>query len=164
MIITKETDYALRILRVLSNEQKYTMAEISANEMIPTSFAYKILRKLDKAGIVQVTRGFLGGCQLNKDLAGVSLYDLMVAIGEKGVLSACMAPAYSCPWRERYGTCNVHNSLSTLQRNMIAELNAISLKYLLSGELCPHGKEHPCNMRTEFTQKQHKSNGVKSSR
>ena len=36
MIITKETDYALRILRVLLDGEKHSVAEMSETELIPT--------------------------------------------------------------------------------------------------------------------------------
>ena len=45
MIITKETDYALRILRVLLDGEKHSVAEMSETELIPNQFAYQILRK-----------------------------------------------------------------------------------------------------------------------
>ena len=49
MIITKETDYALRILRVLLDGEKHSVAEMSETELIPNQFAYQILRKLSAA-------------------------------------------------------------------------------------------------------------------
>ena len=39
MIITKETDYAMRILRVLLDGEKHSVAEMSETELIPTQFA-----------------------------------------------------------------------------------------------------------------------------
>ena len=56
MIITKETDYALRILRVLMDGEKHSVAEMSETELIPNQFAYQILRKLS-AGNLGVSRG-----------------------------------------------------------------------------------------------------------
>ena len=61
MIITKETDYALRILRVLLDGEKHSVAEMSETELIPNQFAYQILRKLSAGNLVQVSRGALGG-------------------------------------------------------------------------------------------------------
>ncbi len=109
------------------------MPQISEREMIPVQFSYKILRKLDRAGLIEVTRGPGGGCRLIADLETVSLYDLMLAIGEKGELSPCMEPTYSCLWREKYGTCKVHGRLMELQEKMVTEMKSISLKQLLSG-------------------------------
>ena len=64
MIITKETDYALRILRVLLDGEKHSVAEMSETELIPNQFAYQILRKLSAGNLVRVSRGALGGCAL----------------------------------------------------------------------------------------------------
>ena len=75
MIITKETDYALRILRVLLDGEKHSVAEMSETELIPNQFAYQILRKLSAGNLVQVSRGALGGCELSCDLDATSLYD-----------------------------------------------------------------------------------------
>ena len=41
MIITKETDYAMRILRVLLDGEKHSVAEMSETELIPNQFAYQ---------------------------------------------------------------------------------------------------------------------------
>ena len=94
MLITRETDYALRMLRVLLDGEKHSAAEMSETELIPMQFAYQILRKLSAGELVQVSRGAAGGCRLSCDLRGVSLYDLMAVMGEHDVLCACMEPGY----------------------------------------------------------------------
>ena len=94
MLITRETDYALRMLRVLLDGEKHSAAEMAETELIPMQFAYQILRKLSAGELVQVSRGAAGGCRLSCDLRGVSLYDLMVVMGEHDVLCACMEPGY----------------------------------------------------------------------
>ena len=42
LLITREADYALRILRTLSEGGLVTAAEITQRELIPRQFAYKI--------------------------------------------------------------------------------------------------------------------------
>lgn len=103
MIITKETDYALRILRVLLDGEKHSVAEMSETELIPNQFAYQILRKLSAGNLVRVSRGALGGCALSCDLDATSLYDLMGVVGERGILCACMEPGYECRWQDKHG-------------------------------------------------------------
>ena len=68
MIITKETDYALRILRVLLDGEKHSVAEMSETELTPPQFPYQILRKLPSGNLLRVSRGALGGCALSCDL------------------------------------------------------------------------------------------------
>ena len=97
MIITRETDYALRILRALMDGQLHTVGELAQGELLPQPFAYKIIKKLCKAGLVQITRGAAGGCRLSAGLSQVTLYDLLLALGEPSAIAACMEPGYACP-------------------------------------------------------------------
>ena len=47
MVITRETDYALRILRALLDGKLHTAGQIAQDELLPQAFAYKILKKPD---------------------------------------------------------------------------------------------------------------------
>lgn len=57
MLITREIDYALRILRRLSDNKLHVMRDLCEKEIIPQKFAYKILRKRKKAALIKATRG-----------------------------------------------------------------------------------------------------------
>ena len=50
MIMTRETDYAVRILRALSCGERMTVRQVCDLELVPVQFAYKILKKLEKQG------------------------------------------------------------------------------------------------------------------
>ena len=123
---------ALRILRALLDGKLHTAGQIAQDELLPQAFAYKILKKLEKAGLVEVVRGTAGGCRLSADLTGTSLYDLMKAMGERGNLSSCMDPAYQCPWRSCHGGCTVHCKLAEIQNKLDEELRAHSLQEILT--------------------------------
>ena len=58
MTMTRESDYAVRIMRALSHGSLKTVKEICGEEAIPTQFAYKILKKLSNAGLIQIIRVF----------------------------------------------------------------------------------------------------------
>lgn len=133
MVITRETDYALRILRALLDGELHAAGEIAQSELLPQAFAYKILKKLEKAGLLEIRRGTAGGCRLTADLDQTSLYDLMLAMGERSDLSACMEPDYQCPWRSSHGGCGVHCKLLEIQRKLDAELRSHSLREILAG-------------------------------
>ena len=45
-MITRETDYALRLLRTLRDGERRTAAEAAERELVPQSFAHKILKSL----------------------------------------------------------------------------------------------------------------------
>ena len=134
MLITRETDYALRILRSLSVGECFTVGELAEREELPQKFAYKILKKLEKAHIVKITRGAGGGCRLDCDLKTVNLYDLIGAVETNARLTSCMACGYECEWRGRYGVCTIHNQLSKVQAAMDEEMRSRSLYWILFGE------------------------------
>ena len=134
MILTKETDYALRILRAVSDGSQKSIVRIAKEHLIPQQFAYKIVRKLHRAGILSVARGAEGGCRLQTDLHELSLYELMEAMNEVTLLSACMQQGYQCNWRERNKQiCQIHQRLSFIQKNLDNELKSHSLYDLIFG-------------------------------
>ena len=122
MIMTRETDYAVRILRALSCGERMTVRLVCDLELVPVQFAYKILKKLAACGYVEVFRGQEGGCRLKADLNELSLYDLMRCINDDIFVNACMDPGYKCPWRRsHWGVCHFHSSLKGVH-NEIEEL------------------------------------------
>lgn len=134
MLITRETDYALRVLRALVDGEQLTAGEISSGHQVPRQFAYKIIKKLEKAGMIQISRGAEGGCRLTADLTQVTLYDLMEAMGENRTVIACMQPDHACSWREKHGFCTVHFQLGKVQKRLDDELRSHTLSSLILGE------------------------------
>ena len=134
MLISRETDYALRILQSLLDVHCKATGDLSKSEMIPQQFAYKIIKKLSRAGLVEITRGVDGGWRLAKNPETVSLYDLMAAMDDRREVNACMDPAYQCARRDKNGACIIHCQLALVQQKLDTELRSIHLKTLLTGE------------------------------
>lgn len=80
MLITRECDYAVRVLRAMAEEKRVSVNEICEKELITAPFAYKILKKLQKSGMVRGYRGVHGGYSLNCDLDQITLYDVYTTI------------------------------------------------------------------------------------
>lgn len=132
LLITRETDYALRVLRAMSGGEQVTTGDICQRELLPQQFVYKILKKLERAGLVQITRGVGGGCRLVADLKKVSLYDLTEIMQAEKMISACMQPGFHCAWQQKCSSpCTVHQQLLRIQGVLDAELRAISLHQML---------------------------------
>lgn len=131
MLITRETDYALRVLRALVDEDRLTAGDIASGHQVPPQFVYKIIKKLERAGMVKISRGAEGGCQLTADLTRTTLYDLMVAMGENRSVIACMEPEHHCAWRQSHGDCRVHSQLAKVQKHLDDEFRAHTLKSLI---------------------------------
>lgn len=132
VIITRETDYAIRILRKLQDGKLYTAGDISKTEFVPEPFAYKILNKLSRAGITEVVRGHMGGYRLRKDLKEVSMYGLLEALGVDTSVNACLKPEHDCSWKDTYGCCVVHENLNLLQREVDALLKKLTVEDFLT--------------------------------
>ncbi len=132
LIITREVDYALRILRTLSSGKMHTTSEICDTEVISLQFAYKITKKLESAGIVEILRGSSGGCRLAADLSKLSLYDLMNIMKARESLNACLCPGYACNWRSAHNSiCNIHNNLEAIQEKIYEEYKKHSIASII---------------------------------
>ena len=135
MLFTKETDYAIRFFRTLQDGNQYPVGEIAEKEMIPQQFAYKILRKLSKAGYVKVIRGAKGGCILSADLKEVDLFSVIEAVEPKKSFIQCLEDGYHCEYRDQHGGCRVHDNLGCIDGLLQKALSKISIDQVLNGDL-----------------------------
>ena len=131
MMITKESDYGIRILRALRDGGLMTIHQVCQRECIPKQFAYKILKKLDVAGLVQIRRGSGGGCMLKKSLADITLFDVIRATDEEFFLTHCLQNEFRGDYLSRAPNCSIHRELSRVQEVLERELKAHSLEELL---------------------------------
>jgi Rrf2 family protein len=123
MFITKEADYAVRIIRELNGCGKETVRDICNHEQIPHQYAYKILKKLEKSGIVKSYRGIDGGYALTGDPGVLTLFDVIIAVDEALLLSECLGHGTDCPMKG-YGEsrCKVHGEFARIQAEIVDHL------------------------------------------
>lgn len=132
LLITREVDYALRILRVLSDGDQATAGDICKRELLPQQFVYKILKKLERAGLIQIARGAEGGCRLSADLKKISLYDLTQVMDADSLISPCMQQGHQCLRNQDSGTgCTVNKQLHQIQDVLDHELRSRSLYQMI---------------------------------
>ncbi|WP_324824206.1 Rrf2 family transcriptional regulator [Sinanaerobacter sp. ZZT-01] len=136
MLITKETDYAMRMLRALADGNRITATELARGEQIPQQFAYKILKKLQKGGLIHILRGADGGCILAAELKQVSLLQLIHIMEGDHSVSSCMKPGYQCLWCKAHNetVCRAHIHLTSIQKKLDEQLEAYSLEKILFGD------------------------------
>lgn len=131
MFITRECDYAMRVLRALAGETRLSVNEICEKESITAPFAYKILKKLQKAKIVKGFRGVHGGYVMNKSLEELTLFDVYYAIDPDMFIIECLNPKKPCV---RDGqddvACRVHRELAEIQENLWSDLKRKKLSEL----------------------------------
>lgn len=133
MLLIKECDYGIRIIRALSDGALKTVEVISTAEVIPYQYAYKILKKLERAGFVQGIRGRDGGYQLSKLLDSFTLYDVVIAIDENIFVHECLRDGNSCPHKdEGNGTpCTVHHEFNRIQKLIMDEMQKKNMQEVL---------------------------------
>ena len=134
MFITREVDYAIRILRAVACGGHSNVGEICRKEVLPRQFVYKIMKKIERMGLVKITRGAQGGCVLVGDLRKTSLYDLINNLEGDTAISSCMREGHECEWKKhRAVPCAVHKQLTRIQKSLDEELRECSLHKLIVG-------------------------------
>lgn len=130
MKITKEADYALRVVHYLSTfefGEKKEAKLIAESEGIPLRFLLKLLRKLNSAGITISYRGVNGGYALNRIPKEISFRDVIEAIDGPIYVNKCMEDAVHCNVN-RVGRCAVHTALGDVQKNLRDQLDNINFE------------------------------------
>lgn len=129
MLINRKTDYAIRVVRALSDMNIHSASDVEKEEAVPISFAYKILKKLAKAGIIEIIRGPSGGYRLAKKCDNLNLYDIISAVDDDFVINECIREGYVCTSEDKL--CTVHNEFMRVQQVIINELRRKSLAEIL---------------------------------
>lgn len=132
MFITRECDYAVRVIRALAGEQRLSVTEICEKESITAPFAYKILKKLQKSKIVRGYRGVHGGYSLDKGLNELTLYNVYCAIDPDMFIIECMDPKSRCIRDGQDGLpCHVHRELEAIQKELWKMLERKTLQQIM---------------------------------
>ncbi|MCL2392422.1 MAG: Rrf2 family transcriptional regulator [Oscillospiraceae bacterium] len=127
MFLTRECDYGLRIIRALAGGEKATAEEICKAETIPSQFAYKILKKLERAGWIMSSRGRDGGYWLVKPLDAITIYDVVSTIDEYLFINECLRDDKDCIRDSEDQPCAVHRELSRIQERLVKDLRHYSI-------------------------------------
>lgn len=135
MFITRECDYAVRVVRSLAGQEKLSVGEICEMEGITAPFAYKILKKLEQAGYVKGYRGVHGGYMLQRKPESLTLLDVYLAIDPEMFIIECLDPDHPCARDGADGEpCMVHRELACIQTEFWNMLKRKNLQQILDGE------------------------------
>ncbi len=107
MLVTRETDYAVRTVLYLARERdrNANVTEIAQAMQIPKSFLAKILQRLVRHHILQSMRGVKGGFLLAKKPSEITLLAVMEAIQGPAGINVCAIDSRRC---RMSSTCAVH--------------------------------------------------------
>jgi len=129
LLMTREMEYALRILRALYQEELLSAAAIAQREHMPKAVTLKMLKHLHAAGLVSSRRGISGGYCLARPCEELYLWDLFYALEDSLFINRCQQPDYQCENRpvEECGLCR---ELSRIQNVLDAELRKTPLSVI----------------------------------
>ena len=131
MFLTRKCDYAVRMIRALAREKRLNVNDICEREELTKAFAYKIIKKLEKAGFVQGFRGSQGGYELNISLGQLTLLAVFQAVDSNISIISCPEKGKACSRNSEANPCKVHMELCRIDRVLQAELSVRSLKEIL---------------------------------
>lgn len=129
MKITREADYAFRIVAMLADEDKLMDAKtISEKSCIPYRFTLKILRKIVQSGIIKSYRGVNGGYVLNRKTSAITMKEIIELIDGRIAINKCIEDPEIC---ENNGVCKVQKKLYQVQKVLANELDSITFEEIL---------------------------------
>lgn len=133
MGITREADYAIRIVYFLSDKRaKYDAKSISDSMVIGHRFALKILMKLVNAGILISFKGAKGGYSLAKEPSEISMLEVMEAVDGKQYLNKCICTEIDCNRMENKNECVIHKKFAQINDLMCKEFSNATFQDLLN--------------------------------
>ena len=138
MFITKECDYAIRIVRALADGSKRTVKAIAEEEKIPTKFAHNITTKLERAQYVKSYSGRTGGVRLLRPLNSFTLVDIIKAVDDNRCVSDCLSKNSKCTYVKETGKqCAIHLELARIQSVLNDTMSAKTMDVVLRDSIQP---------------------------
>jgi len=132
MRITREADYAVRIVHALMTKKQIISArELSEITNVTFRFTLKILHKLTSGGIVYSLKGAKGGYKLAIDPSLLSLGEIIECIDGPLMLSHCQEEDISCNTHPDKNDCPFHAVFETITGKLKKELYDIKMSQLL---------------------------------
>ena len=118
MLITRESEYAMRMIRALADNEIKNVRTVCDEENIPHKWAYKILKKMQRANIVESFHGVKGGYRLNKEVSQISMLDILAINPNNLHFSKCSCSSCS----KNMNRCAVDKELVLLKSTISSAL------------------------------------------
>jgi Rrf2 family protein len=90
-MFTQTVEYALRAMVCLANSEAsaQTRSQLVEQTKVPSAYLAKVMREMNRAGLVHAQRGVNGGFTLAKPAADVSLLEVMNAVDPLPRIPTC---------------------------------------------------------------------------
>jgi len=136
MLITRETDYAVRTVLYLARDCDRTanVTEVAHAMHIPKSFLAKVLQRLVRHHILASMRGVGGGFRLARKPSEISLLSIMEAVQGPAAINVCAIDSKRC---RLSATCAVHPVWVELRQDMEKRLKRQTIDKLVADRKLP---------------------------
>lgn len=127
--ISKLTDYGTVILARLAAlpDQRLTAAQLSALTRVAVPTVSKLLKLLQRHGLVESTRGLHGGYRLARPAAQISAADILDAIEGPVALTECARHAHHCGIESTCGVGRAWQKVNVALRRTMQEVSLLDL-------------------------------------
>jgi FeS assembly SUF system regulator len=134
--ISKLTDYATVILARLARDDaaRLTATGIAATAHLPVPTASKLLKQLQRAGLVESSRGLHGGYRLARPAREITAAAILDAMEGPLALTECATGHSQC---DLQASCSVGDSWQRINHAIRQSLNEITLAELAGLESNP---------------------------
>ncbi len=131
MLITKETDYAVRTIVYLAKDpdQVASATQIAKAMHIPRSFLAKIMQRLVRHDIMTSSRGAAGGFRLTRKASEISLLEIMMIFQGTTGINVCAVDKKRC---KLSSTCSVHPIWVDIRKEVEARLKRETIAKIIS--------------------------------
>lgn len=127
MQLQATTDYGIRVMCCLYDKDSLiTATDLSEQLCISYPYLIRVLGQLRQAGMIEVTRGRLGGYRIAKSARDISLYDIIKTMEGEIWINSCLNKDGVCT-RNAIDTCPVHQILESAQKQLVDNLGRVSL-------------------------------------
>lgn len=133
MRITLESDYALRIITSLSEENGLLDAKtIAEKTQVSQRFALKILNKLVQGDLVSSQKGAKGGYKLKQTPDKITLKSVIELIDGPIEIVRCLGDDEVCSLNSDKTACIYHQIFNKISFDVASKLNNITIADILA--------------------------------
>lgn len=131
MILSQTSEYALRALALMSQDQRATHSSTSLHQRlrIPRKYLQRILTGLTKSGLIMSVRGRNGGYVFARSIKRIYLSQIIDAVERFEYSPSCLFGFKACPVDSR---CAMHDVWSGSQMALIKMLTRTRLSDLVA--------------------------------
>ena len=139
MYITLETDYGVRIMLLLAQQENKLHAQAIADGAgIPKRFTLKILKKLKDGGLLNSYIGKNGGYVLSRSAENITLCEIIEILEGEYMFSRCLQDGHECSYETAEikencvnANCNTRDIFSDITKTVRNKLMNTTLKQLI---------------------------------